>query len=460
MTYRAEQVPVNAEEATNKRDSDYSDDETLVDGNSGQKRTRDTDAEASKMNHIARQKTTRETTYPPAKSKKGDGRSSKTTEQEPLPSLFDIRPFFKELSTYVMNAKILTLALIVQCAVSVLGARQISTLVTLPAGGDSTGSLAKRAPDDLPIDIRYTQEWLVKMLGGTVDPTLAFILLMSWISLCILTSGIIYNFIIEKTDNPKTTSPEEKAGKWYRNKTRTCKKGYRWTKSCLVSAIRLLLMDRHPSIKTCWKKSGWWTLVRIGLFSVQLLTAVVVVRHVLAMASLVAGAETPSPSGFDISLTLSILKDALPTMSPGGTLFLVASVLTGVLVIVSIGWHSLLHPRPKNLGGNTASKTIFRILTCRAFGSGIKLATWQYNVLVGFLAIILVSTFAACLVYFVEIMNYVGEVGFVKETGYVDSVGLIGACLIFGIFALPLGWVALKVEDVVRSVSSKKASSD
>jgi hypothetical protein len=63
------------------------------------------------------------------------------------------------------------------------------------------------------------------------------------------------------------------------------------------------------------------------------------------------------------------------------------------------------------------------------------------------------------LVYFVEIMNYVGEVGFVKETGYVDSVGLIGACLIFGIFALPLGWVALKVEDVVRSVASGMGAS-
>jgi len=358
-----------------------------------------------------------------------------------------------------MNAKILTLALMVQCAISVLGARQITTLVTLPNGGDTASSLAKRAPDDLPIDIRYTQEWLVKMLGGTVDPTLAFILLMSWISLCILTSGIIYNFIIEKTDNPETSSPEEKAGKWYRNKTRTCKKVGKWIKSCLVSAVRLVLMDRHPSIGMCWSKSGWWTLVRIGIFCVQLLSSIVVVRHVLAMASLVAGAETPIPSGPDISLTLSILKDALPAMSPGGTMFLVASVLTGVLVIVSTGWHSLLHPRPKNLGGNTAAKTLFRIMTCRAFGSGIKLATWQYNVLVSLLAIILVSSFAACLVYFVEIMNYVGEVGFVKEAGYVDSVGLIGACLIFGIFAIPLGLIALKVEDMVRSMSTSKSAS-
>lgn len=441
------------------QDSDDSDAKTLVDA--------DGEAEApSHLKHKSKRGPTQETTYPPKTNKTyppktnktGDRASTNKAEQEPLPSLFQIRPLFKALSTYVMNAKILTLALIIQCAISVLGARQITTLVTLPAGGDTTSSPAKRAHDDLPIDIRYTQEWLVKMLGGTVDSTLAFILLMSWISLCILTSGIIYNFIIEKTDNPKTTSPEEKAGKWYRDKTRTCRKVGKWIKSCCVSAVRLILMDRHPSIGTCWSKSGWWTLVRIGVFTAQLLLAVVVVRHVLAMASLVAGAETPIPSGPDISLTLSILKDALPTMSPGGTMFLVASVLTGVLVIVPIGWHSLLHPRPKNLGGNTASKTIFRIITCRAFGSGIKLATWQYNVLVSLLAIVLVSSFAACMVYFVEIMNTIGEVGFVKEAGYVDSVGLVGACLIFGIFALPLGIIALRVEDMVRSMSKGKSA--
>ena len=182
------------------------------------------------------------------------------------------------------------------------------------------------------------------------------------------------------------------------------------------------------------------------------------VRQVLAMASLVAGAETPIPSNLEIPYTLSALEDALPIMRPypGGTMLLVVSVLTSVLIMLPAGWNSLLHPRKKNPNPSSRMQTLFRIITCQASGSGIGLGKY-YAAVVGLLSLIVVVSFAACMVYFVEIMTFVGDAEFVKDTGYVDSIGLIGAFVIFGVFALPLGWIALKAEDTVRSMMRKRA---
>jgi hypothetical protein len=396
-------------------------------------------------------------TYPPGSSAAS---ASKKRVKQPLRSLFDIRPVFTDTWRYTMNAKPLSLLLVFFCAFSVMGVRQITAIASLPGNGPSdASSLAKRAAGDgLPIDIRYTQKWLDKMFGGTPNPILILTLLFVWVSMSILMSGVIYNAIIEKTENVRITSDEEKKSKWYNNKRGTLRRLWEWIKSCSVAVLRLILMDQYPTVKTSWSKSGLWTLLRTSLFVVQLFVAIVMVRQVLAMASLVAGAEVPIPSTLEIPYTLEILKKALPTMQhfPGGTMLLVASVLTGVLIILPAGWNSLLHPRQKEPGSASAKKTIWRILTCRAFGKGIKLGKW-YPVLVGVLGFVLVLSFGACLYYFIEIMAYIGEVGFVKDSGYMDSVGLIGALMIFGIFALPMAWIALKAEDAVKVLLKRRA---
>ena len=352
-----------------------------------------------------------------------------------------------------MAAKILSLVLVLQNAISVLVGRQITALVNLPGAG-SASSLAKRAAgDELPFDVRYTHKWLAKIFGDSPEPLLVLTLMFTWVSMCIIMSGVIYNAIIEKTENtPIVLTEEEKKAKWYRNKMLFVKKVGGWMKSCVISVVRLILMDRNPAFRHFKDKVGWWTGLRISIFTVQLLIAIVMVRHVLAMASLVAGAETPIPSGLEISSTLETLKKALPTIQPypGGMMLLVAFVLTAVIIIVPFGWHSLLHPRPKNPQSRSAAQTMKRFLTCQAFGKDISLGKYRPAVII-LLGITLFGSFGACLYYFVEIMRYIGNVGFIKDNGYMDSLGLVGASMIFGIFAPPLAYIGFECEDVVRS---------
>jgi hypothetical protein len=395
--------------------------------------------------------------YPP--SKIGEGTSSTKADEPPLRSLLSVRPIFSGLWRYTMAAKVLSLVLVFQNAISVMGGRQITALVNLPSdGATDSSSLAKRAAgDELPFDIRYTQKWLAKMFGGQPDPILVLTLLFTWVSMSILMSGVIYNAIIEKTENtPVILSDDEKKAKWYNHKMDFVRRVGRWMKSCVISAVRLVLMDRYPSLGTFWANLGRWTGLRIAIFTVQLLIAIVLVRQVLAMASLVAGAETPIPSGLEITYTLQILKKALPIIQPfpGGMMLLVVFVLTAVIIIVPVGWHSLLHPRPKNPQSRTAGQTMKRF---QAFGKGITLGKYRTPVIF-LLAFILVASFGACLYYFVEIMRYIGEVGFIKDSGYMDSVGLVGAFMIFGIFALPLAYIGFECEDAVRSALKNRTS--
>ena len=389
-------------------------------------------------------------TYPPGSNAKGD--KSTQADKPPLRSLLSIRPIFSGLWRYTMAAKILSLVLVFQNAVSVLVGRQITALVNLPGVG-ATSSLAKRAAgDELPFDVRYTHKWLAKMFGDSPEPILVLTLMFTWVSMCIIMSGVIYNAIIEKTENtPVVLTDEEKKAKWYRNKMLYVKKVGGSMKSCVISVVRLILMDRNPAFRYFKSKVGWWTALRISIFTVQLLIAIVMVRHVLAMASLVAGAKTPIPSGLEIPSTLETLKKALPTIQPypGGMMLLVAFVLTAVIIIVPVGWHSLLHPRPKNPQSRTAAQTMKRFLTCQAFGKDISLGRYRPVVII-LLAIALFGSFGACLYYFVEIMRYIGDVGFIKDNGYMDSLGLVGAAMIFGIFAPPLAYIGFECEDVLR----------
>jgi hypothetical protein len=390
--------------------------------------------------------------YPPKTAK---GNKSEKPDKPPLRSLFSIRPIFSGLWRYTMAAKILSFVLVFQNAVSVLGGRQITALVNLPSGGGTgSSSLAKRAAaDELPFDVRYTHKWLAKMFGDSPEPILVLTLMFTWVSMCIIMSGVIYNAIIEKSENtPVVLSEEEKKAKWYRNKMLYVKKVGGWMKSCVISVVRLILMDRNPAFRHFKSKVGWWTGLRISIFTVQLLIAIVMVRHVLAMASLVAGAETPIPSGLEITLTLETLKKALPTIQPypGGMMLLIGFVLTAVIIIVPLGWHSLLHPRQKNPQSRTAGQTIKRFLTCQAFGKDISLGRYRPVVII-LLAIALFGSFGACLYYFVEIMAAIGEVGFIKDNGYMDSLGLVGASMIFGIFAPPLAYIGFECEDALRA---------
>jgi hypothetical protein len=391
--------------------------------------------------------------YPP--SQIGEDTTPMKAEKPPLRSLLSVRPIFFGLWRYTMAAKILSFVLVFQNAISVLGGRQITSLVNLPSGGGTgSSSLAKRAAgDELPFDVRYTHKWLAKMFGDSPEPILVLTLMFTWVSMCIIMSGVIYNAIIEKTENtPKVLSEEEKKAKWYRNKMLYIKKVGGWMKSCVISVVRLILMDRYPSVRYFKSKIGWWTGLRISIFTVQLLIAIVMVRHVLAMASLVAGAETPIPSGLEIPSTLETLKKALPTIQPypGGMMLLVGFVLTAVIIILPFGWHSLLHPRPKNPQSRTAGQTMKRFLTCQAFGQDISLGRYRPVVII-LLAIALFGSFGACLYYFVVIMRYIGDVGFIKDNGYMDSLGLVGASMIFGIFAPPLAYIGFECEDMVRS---------
>jgi len=397
-------------------------------------------------------------TYPPPRASR-DRDTSQDIEQQKLPSLFSIRPISNSWR-YVNAARVLSLALVLVNAISAMGTRQITALPQLP-GGAGSSSLAKRAAGgELPFDIRFTQKWLAKMFSGTPDPILVLILLFTWVSMSILMSGVIYNAIIEKTENaPVVLSDAEKKAKWYRNKMFYVRRVGRWMGSCVISVVRLVLMDRYPHLGQFWARSGLWTCLRIATFTVQLLIAIIMVRQVLAMASLVAGAETPIPSSLEIPYTLEILKKALPIIQPfpGGMMLLVVVILSAVIIIIPVGWHSLLHPRQKNPQSRTAGQTIKRFLTCQAFGEGISLGRFRRPVVI-FLGMVLVACFGACLYYFVEIMKYIGEVGFVKDSGYMDSIGLVGASMIFGIFALPLAYIAFECEDAVRSALESRAS--
>jgi preprotein translocase subunit Sss1 len=337
-----------------------------------------------------------------------------------------------------MQAKFLCTIWIAQFALSIFGIRQLSALVTMPRSTDvNTNSLEKRDTDDVPVDIQFTQKWLSKILGDSNNPDFAFILLVVWISLCILTSGIIYNMIIEKVENPSTE--EEKDGKWSQAIKMYSIRVWKGIKSFLVASARVLLMDRHPSWSTFTAGFGWWTVLRIGISVVQLLVILSVTRHVIATASLIADPENPYPSGLELKLTLPMIKDAMPTMSesPDMTMLLMVIVLSGIIIIGMTGWHALLHPRA------TAPQTS-KMIGTMIHGSGSG-----YQAMVAVIAIVLVLSFSACLVFFVQIMQSVTELDFIKNGGYGDNVGLVGGLLIFAIFVPPLAWVCMEVWDIL-----------
>jgi hypothetical protein len=98
-------------------------------------------------------------------------------------------------------------------------------------------------------------------------------------------------------------------------------------------------------------------------------------------------------------------------------------------------------------------RTIGRIVTCRAFG---KMSGGAYQIMIAVVAVVLVMTFAACVVYFAEIIAYTASNSYVKTAGFSDSIGLIGASLIFGLFALPLAWIYIQAERLAVRMYRKR----
>jgi hypothetical protein len=294
------------------------------------------------------------------------------------------------------------------------------------------------------------------MLGGTVDPGMAMIFLFVWIGFGMLMFGVLYNAICEAVDRPHKESTEEEkeaeGQKWYRSPKKAGRVIWRGFKSFLVGTAKVILLDRHPSIGRFWKRQGWWTALRITIFLAQLVLSVILVRQSIALASLVAGVSEPAVSGFDIELSASFLKGTAPQMGIDGTMLLLLTLLGSIILVLAIGWYSLLHPRKKDENAN-AMRTIGRIVTCRAFG---KMSGGAYQIMVAVVAIILVMTFAACVVCFAEIIAYTASNSYVKTAGFSDSIGLIGASLIFGLFALPLAWIYIQAERLAIRMYRKR----
>jgi hypothetical protein len=363
--------------------------------------------------------------------------------------------FFSNIIHHIRTSKFLTLFLILYTVAFVMGARQITVLITLPPGSGSDPTNAKRGTSNLPPDLALTQNWLISILGGTVNPGMAMVFLLIWIGLGIAMFGVLFNAICENVDRPPKVLTEEKeearAGKWYRGGPKKMSIAlWRGSRSLLVGTAKVILLDRDPSVGRLWRASGWWTLLRILIFFAQLSFAIILLRQSVALAALVAVPFSP-PDGYDIEQTRSWLENTARTTSIEGAMLMVISVIGASILIIAVGWFSLLHPRQKNKNGG-AKATMGRMFK-------FKLSRGAYRVLEVLVGIVLIMVFGFCVIYFAEIIAYTSSIDFVQQHNSIaKSIGLIGASLIFGLFALPLAWVYLKIEKLVLRVFRRRSS--
>lgn len=385
-------------------------------------------------------------------------KTSSTDELEPLPPLSTVlsaKRAYRSLVLYLGNAKFLSAFFVLHMFATAAVSRQLSVLVMLSGSqGDGAGSstgIAKRAPGDLPVDIKATQEWVVRTFGGVVNPDLAFVLLCSWLGLSILLLGYIYHCILASTENPPRAGEGEKENSWHKTK-RLSGLAWKGLKRGCVGVARVIAMDRHPSLKNLRGRWGKWTVVRISVFLTQAILSTLVLRQTIALTSLVVGSANPIPSGPDITLFPKPLDNAASAMSdsPGTVFCFLLAILAGYIIILTWSWHSLLHPRKRDLRKKDPQQSrhsLLRLLTCRAFGTGIKLSSQQYKYVQLVIMAVLFIAFGSCLALISSIMNYASSVSWVKDAGKTNSAGVIVVFVLFGLFVLPMGWVLIKLDD-------------
>lgn len=352
---------------------------------------------------------------------------------------------------YVANAKWLSAFLVAQMAVTAAVSRQLAVLVMIAQPSGASGSaaaagMAKRAVDDgsdLPPDLAATHGWLTQNLANTVSPDFAFLLLCTWLGLGTLLMGYICHLILSATDSPAPDDGKPKEASLYKMK-RLGKAVWYGTKAALRGGAKVIAMDRHPSLRNLSTRWGRWTLIRIALFIVQLVVTAVIVRQTIAYVSLVAGAEPPT--GFDLAFMESTREDAARGKTGDDIYLLVLVVLGSALASVTWSWYALLHPRQKDTRPGHQS-ILSRIVTGRIFST---MGPNTYRLVQGLIALGLILTFAACVGWYSIIMAYAADVGFVQDAGYTDSIGAITAFILFGLLVLPMGWVLIMVEDLLR----------
>jgi hypothetical protein len=293
-------------------------------------------------------------------------------------------------------------------------------------------------------------------LGGVVDPSMAFMLLNVWNAAYIPFIGYLLYLIIESTEDPNVEREhpdaiKDKEGPWWRNPGRTCLRLFSFIKSSIAEWVLIITMDsKFHDISTFWSKSNRWTVVRIFIFTVQLVVAIVVIRFASATMSVVAGNTTPFPAGPDIDIVLPYITESAKTIAPWAAFLLLFAGIGMLIPAMTISWYSLLNPKPRVRPdpNTTRWKRIRNTFTLKAFKIfGDKTPPWLFE---AFLIVLILASFSTCLVYFSEIVTYAASSTVVSQSALADYSGIMGANLIFGLFTLPMGWVCWTLWDAAR----------
>lgn len=318
---------------------------------------------------------------------------------------------------------------------------------------------------DLPPDLKMTHTWLSGVLGGVVDPPMAFVLLNIWNGSCLLLLATLLHYVIAATDDPEPSPSVPLEGEesqdpstvWLRNPIQSIRKVASFFKSTVTTWCLVIRMDaNYQSTSTFWKKWTMWTLVRTTLCSAQLVIAIETIRLTSTLVSLVNGSSMPIPSGPDISIVLPYLTESTKTITPGAAFLLLLFVISTFIPVLTASWYSLLHPRPlvvhpdeKELSKWQYLKGKFNTKVFRLCGP--KTPPWLFE---GVLITLILASFATCLVYFTQIVQYAASSAVVADNGLADYSGIMGANLIFGLFTLPMGWVGWTLWAAVRKRTS------
>ena len=356
----------------------------------------------------------------------------------------------KNMFVYIRNAKFYSTLLVFQAVLTALVARQFSTVIISSAGVGGTSSsstastgLARRAPGDLPADMEYTNKWIKSSFISQLDPSYAFLLLNIWIGFSVLLIGYLYNAIIDATENPRSEEEKKQRGSFAHRTKMACKGLWRAVKKFPVGFVRALALDRHPSFRHLRLRWGKWTILRIAIFIGHLTLSTVTLRATIALNSLVGGAAQPTPSGPDIQLLSTMIKDGAAGSTPGGAMLLLLFVMGAFVVTVTWAWHSLLYPRKVG-----PQKGLFMgILTLSAFSGrgGRQVGPKTYKAVVVVIMFIITAAFTLCIAWFERIMRFAAGTGFIND----DNLGLVLPLALFGLFIIPMAWVFIKLEDFI-----------
>lgn len=308
--------------------------------------------------------------------------------------------------------------------------RQLFEMLSVAAG---TAVLTKRAiSNSTPVDLSVTQSWfsdLVKNLS--FEPTAFFAFISMWSIICIPMMGLLIHKTLSVAAEPKGTN-------YWKHMWQDFKEYGR-------GSLRVLIMGRHFSTpRVFWRRSTRWTYLRILIFSIQLVGAVLIIRQMMSLIYIVGtGSSTSFSSLPDVASSQKSMKEVAESLDAEGAFAIVNFLFFLFLLTIAGSWYALLHPRIRSLSKRSSSETTDKESNSGRQGRyhlpGVRTSLkWLF-------ILVVVVTFTASLLYFRDIASYI-----TKQSG--DSANgnmmILGVNCIFMSLMAAMGYVVYELDKI------------